>query len=68
MALFVVGGQTSHNCRAFSKTFISILGMYLVCMFRPGSKVFICAPKKEQSAKIAKEKNRRNMEAFPDSS
>lgn len=48
-----------HYCtapRAFSKTFISILGMLLKCIFQPGSKCFICAPKKEQSAKIAKEK------------
>jgi hypothetical protein len=30
--------------------------MLLKCIFQPGSKCFICAPKKEQSAKIAKEK------------
>ena len=42
--------------RAFSKSFISILAIYLICIFRPGSKMFICAPGKEQSAKIAKEK------------
>ena len=49
-----------HYCtapRAFSKTFVSILAMVLKCIFQPGSKCFICAPKKEQSAKIAKEKN-----------
>lgn len=48
-----------HYCvapRAFSKSFISILAMYLKCMFQPGIKVFICAPKKEQGAKIAMEK------------
>ena len=43
-------------CRAFSKTFISILALYLECMFRPGVKLFICAPGKNQSAKIAKDK------------
>lgn len=32
--------------RAFSKSFISILGMYLMCIFRPGIKLFICAPGK----------------------
>ena len=32
--------------RAFSKSFISILAMYLMCMFRPGIKLFICAPGK----------------------
>lgn len=42
--------------RAFSKSFISILGMYLLCMFRPRIKVFICSPGKAQSSKIAKEK------------
>ena len=42
--------------RAFSKSFISILAIYLICIFRPGSKMFICAPGKEQGAKIAKEK------------
>lgn len=42
--------------RAFSKTFISILAMYLMCMFRPHIKLFICAPGKSQSAKIAREK------------
>ena len=34
--------------RAFSKSFISILGMFLMCMFRPRIKVFICAPGKER--------------------
>lgn len=42
--------------RAFSKTFITILALMLQCIFMPGRKVFICAPKKGQSAQIAKEK------------
>lgn len=42
--------------RAFSKTFITILALILQCIFMPGRKVFICAPKKGQSAQIAKEK------------
>lgn len=42
--------------RAFSKSFTCILGMMLQCIFIPGRKVFICAPGKEQSAKIATEK------------
>ena len=42
-------------CRAFSKSFISILGMILQCIFIPGTKRFIAAPKKEQSGKIAKQ-------------
>lgn len=43
-------------CRAFSKSFITILGMFLQCVFIPGTKRFICAPNKNQSAQIAKEK------------
>ncbi len=42
--------------RAFSKSFITILGMMLQCIFMPGTKRFICAPNKNQSAQIAKEK------------
>ena len=42
--------------RAFSKTFITILGLMLQCVFMPGTKRFICAPGKGQSAQIAKEK------------
>lgn len=57
-----------HYCtapRAFSKTFISVLGMILKCIFQPGSKTFICAPGKGQSAKIAKEKVEEILEKFP---
>lgn len=35
--------------RAFSKTFISVLGIILQCIFIPKSKRFICAPKKERN-------------------
>lgn len=42
--------------RAFSKSFITILAMILQCVFIPGTKRFICAPNKNQSAQIAKEK------------
>ncbi|MFA6711164.1 MAG: hypothetical protein WCS33_00410 [Candidatus Caldatribacteriota bacterium] len=42
--------------RAFSKSFLSILALYLKCMFYPGIKLFICAGGKEQAADIAKEK------------
>lgn len=51
--------------RAFSKSFISILGLYLLCIFRPGGKYFIVAPKKEQGAKIAKEKIFEIWDIFP---
>ena len=43
-------------CRAFSKSFLVILAMILQCIFIPGTKRFICAPNKNQSAQIAKEK------------
>ena len=43
-------------CRAFSKSFLTILGMMLQCIFMPRTKRFICAPAKNQSAQIAKEK------------
>lgn len=39
--------------RAFSKSFITILGMFLQCVFMPTTKRFICAPGKAQSAQIA---------------
>ena len=42
--------------RAFSKSFLSILTMYLRCIFLPRSKVFICADVLRQAVKIAKEK------------
>lgn len=43
-------------CRAFSKSFLVILALFLQCIFIPGRKVFICAPNKSQGAQIAKEK------------
>lgn len=42
--------------RAFSKSFITILGLILQCIFVPNSKRFICANAKTQAAQIAKEK------------
>ena len=42
--------------RAFSKSFLTILGLMLQCIFIPGRKVFICAPNKKQGAQIAREK------------
>lgn len=43
-------------CRAWSKSFLTILALFLQCVFIPGRKVFICAPNKTQGAQIAKEK------------
>jgi hypothetical protein len=43
-------------CRAASKSFLTILAEVLQCIFMPGTKRFICAPFKNQSAQIGKEK------------
>ena len=40
-------------CRAWSKSFLTILALFLQCVFIPGRKVFICAPNKSQGAQIA---------------
>lgn len=52
-------------CRAFSKTFLSILAEYLLCIFKPGYKTFIAAPTKQQGAKVAKEKVEEILNMFP---
>lgn len=57
-----------HYCtapRAFAKSFLSILALYLRCIFLPRSKVFICAPGKEQGTKIAMEKLTELWDLFP---
>lgn len=51
--------------RAAGKSFICILAMYLICMFRPHSHVFMCSPGKEQSAKIAQAKVKQLWDIFP---
>lgn len=51
--------------RAAGKSFICILAMYLICIFRPGSHVFMCSPGKEQSAKIAQSKVKQLFELLP---
>lgn len=62
---FNINGVEGHNCRAFSKSFISILGIFLQCIFIPETKRFICAPNKNQSAQIAKEKIVEIYDKFP---
>jgi len=42
--------------RGSSKSFVQVLALVLKCIMYPGSKLFICAPGREQSAGIAKEK------------
>lgn len=51
--------------RAFSKSFLSILALFLRCIFLPGSKVFLCANVKEQGVKIAREKINEILSLFP---
>lgn len=51
--------------RGFSKSLSTILGMYLLCIFRPGIKVFLCAPGKEQGAKIGDEKIHEIWKIYP---
>lgn len=51
--------------RAAGKSFICILALYLICVFRPGSHVFQCAPGKAQGAKIASQKIRQLWDFFP---
>ena len=62
---FNINGVEGHNCRAFSKSFLSILGIMLQCIFIPGTKRFICAPNKSQAAQIAKEKIMEIYDKFP---
>lgn len=51
--------------RAAGKSFICILALYLICIFRPGSHVFQCAPGKAQGAKIAGAKIHQLWDFFP---
>lgn len=51
--------------RAAGKSFICILALYLICIFRPGSHVFQCAPGKAQGAKIANQKIHQLWDIFP---
>lgn len=52
-------------CRAFSKSFLTIIALFLQCIFMPRTKRFICAPFKNQSAQIAKEKLTELFQLFP---
>lgn len=51
--------------RAAGKSFICLLALYLICMFRPGSHVFQCAPGKAQGAKIANQKIHQLWDLLP---
>ena len=51
--------------RAAGKSFICLLALYLICIFRPGSHVFNCAPGKAQGAKIANQKIHQLWDLLP---
>ena len=51
--------------RAIGKSFICILALYLICIFRPGSHVFQGCPGKAQGAKVANQKIHQLWEIFP---
>lgn len=51
--------------RAYSKSFLSIMALYLRCIFYPNSKLFIVSGGKEQSARIAQEKIEELWKFFP---
>jgi len=51
--------------RAFSKSFLSILILFIKCILYPGSKLFVCSAGKEASSKIATEKCKEIFELFP---
>lgn len=51
--------------RAAGKSFICILAIYLICIFRPGSHCIQCAPGKAQGAKIANQKIHQLWDLLP---
>lgn len=51
--------------RAFSKTFVSLLALIMSCIFRPGAKIFMVSPTKEQAAKVCAQKVKEILELFP---
>lgn len=51
--------------RGTSKSFIQILALYLKCIMYPGTHLFICAPGKEQAAKISQENLEKIWEFYP---
>lgn len=51
--------------RAAGKSFICILALHLICIFRPKSHVFLCSPGKSQGAKIASQKVHQLWDLLP---
>ena len=51
--------------RAAGKSFICILALILICIFRPKCRVFNCSPGKAQSAKIGSQKIHQIWDIWP---
>lgn len=51
--------------RGTAKSFTQILALYLKCIMYPGTNLFICAPGKEQAAKISRENIEKIWEFYP---
>lgn len=51
--------------RAAGKSFICILALLLICIFRPGSHVFLCSPGKAQGARICSQKIHQAWNIWP---
>ena len=51
--------------RAAGKSFICILALFLICIFRPHSHVFLCSPGRNQGVKIASAKIRQLFDLLP---
>ena len=51
--------------RAAGKSFICLMALFLICIFRPHSKAFSCAPGKAQGAKIAQQKIKQILDLLP---
>lgn len=51
--------------RAAGKSFICVLALILISVFRPGSHQFMCSPGKQQSVKIASAKIQQIFELLP---
>ena len=52
-------------CRAFSKSFLTILALFLQCVFMPGTKRFLCMPQKTQGAQVGREKLTEIFQRWP---
>jgi hypothetical protein len=51
--------------RGTAKSFTQILALYLKCIMNPSTHLFICAPTKEQAAKISQENIKKIWQYYP---